>query len=189
MERRSLIARECKRWGWQEINGLDGHGYSRADLRRPAIKAAIEALGDGNGDCLVVAKQASEVSLAELAALIGRAQKSSWGLVAIDCGPNGGKNTNGTRILLATFAQFDRRLIAQRTREALAQKRREGVILGRPRSLPSAVVRRIQRSRGAGDSFPRIAESLNADNVPTAQGGVRWYPATVRAVYISRARD
>jgi DNA invertase Pin-like site-specific DNA recombinase len=39
---------------------------------------------------------------------------------------------------LATFAQFERRLIAQRTREALAVKRAQGVRLGRPPALDPA---------------------------------------------------
>ena len=33
-----------------------------------------------------------------------------------------------------------------------------------------------------------IADGLNADRVATAQGGLRWYPATVRSVAISAER-
>jgi DNA invertase Pin-like site-specific DNA recombinase len=69
--------------------------------------------------------------------------------------------------MLATFAQFERRLIAQRTREALAVKKAAGVRLGRPPVLPASVVRRIQRQRANGDSLRRIAEDLNAAAVPT----------------------
>ena len=36
--------------------------------------------------------------------------------------------------------------------------------------------------RASGVSFGKIAAALNADDVPTAQGGKRWYPATVKAV-------
>jgi predicted ATPase len=42
------------------------------------------------------------------------------------------------------------------------------------------VVRRMQRERTAGKSLAAIADGLNASGVPTAQGGRRWYPATVR---------
>ena len=84
--------------------------------------------------------------------------------------------------MLATFAQFERRLISQRTREALAVKRASGVRLGRPPTVPQTVVRRIKLQRARGDSLRKIAEDLNDSGVPTAQGGARWYAATVRGI-------
>jgi hypothetical protein len=84
--------------------------------------------------------------------------------------------------VLATFAQFARRLIGQRTREALAAKRAQGVRLGRPRAVPQRVVSRIRRERKAGLTLAAIADGLNADAVPTAQDGRQWWPATVRTV-------
>ena len=86
--------------------------------------------------------------------------------------------------MLATFAQFERRLISQRTREALAVKRASGVRLGRPPAVPSAVVRRIHRQRARGDSLRKIADDLNEARVATAQGGAQWYAATVRNVLL-----
>jgi DNA invertase Pin-like site-specific DNA recombinase len=83
--------------------------------------------------------------------------------------------------VLATFAQFERRLIGQRTREALAAKRAAGVRLGRPLSLPVEVRDRIAADRDGGLSLASIADKLNADGVPTAQGGRQWWPSTVRA--------
>ena len=76
------------------------------------------------------------------------ASKQGWALVALDCAvdtttPAGEAMAN----VLATFAQFERRLIGQRTREALAAKRASGVRLGRPVSLPSAVSKRIAAER------------------------------------------
>ena len=76
--------------------------------------------------------------------------------------------------VLATFGQFERRLISQRTKEALAVKKASGVRLGRPPTVPSSVVRRIQRLRARGDSFRKIAAGLNEARVPTAQGGAQW---------------
>ena len=84
--------------------------------------------------------------------------------------------------VLATFAQFGRRLIGQRTREALAAKRASGVRLGRPVSLPPDVRERIVSARKAGHSLAAIADMLNEEQVPTAQGGRQWWPSTVRAV-------
>ena len=41
-------------------------------------------------------------------------------------------------------------------------------------------INRIRTERAAGNSLAAIANGLNADHVPTAQSGSRWYPATVR---------
>ena len=51
---------------------------------------------------------------------------------------------------MAAFAQFERRLIGQRTREALAKKREQGVVLGRPRSIPEEVAEPIHGYRTEG---------------------------------------
>lgn len=104
-------------------------------------------------------------------------------LVALDCAvdtatPAGEAMAN----VLATFAQFERRLIGQRTREALAAKPASGVRLGRPMSLPVPVRGRVAAERKAGRSLAAIAEILNAEQIPTAQGGRQWWPSTVRAV-------
>jgi hypothetical protein len=38
---------------------------------------------------------------------------------------------------------------------------------------------RIHHERAAGKSLTQIANGLNTDQIPTAQGG-RWHPATIR---------
>jgi DNA invertase Pin-like site-specific DNA recombinase len=69
------------------------------------------------------------------------------------------------------LAQFERRLIGRRTREALAAMRAQGVKLGRPRVVPQRVVNRIVRERKADRSLAAIADRLNADGVAAALGG------------------
>jgi hypothetical protein len=46
--------------------------------------------------------------------------------------------------------------------------------------MPKSVVARMRRERKKGLSYAAIADKLNEAGVPTAQGGRRWYPATVR---------
>ena len=62
----------------------------------------------------------------------------------------------------------------------LAVKKAQGVRIGRPTVMPKAVVTRMRRERAKGLSYAVIADKLNTARVPTAQGGRRWYPATVR---------
>jgi DNA invertase Pin-like site-specific DNA recombinase len=181
---RATIAAECERRGWTLIETVEDAGYSAKDLRRPGIRAVLVELEAGRAQGLVAAKlDRLSRSMIDFTGLMGRARKEGWALVALDCAvdtttPAGEAMAN----VLATFAQFERRLIGQRTKEALDQKRAQGVRLGRPRSLPDAVRERIWRSRAAGETLTAIAEALNRDRVPTAQGGRRWYASTVRAV-------
>jgi hypothetical protein len=48
-----------------------------------------------------------------------------------------------------------------RTREALAVRRDQGVVLGRPRSTPDDVVARVLRERTEGKTAYAIARDLN----------------------------
>jgi DNA invertase Pin-like site-specific DNA recombinase len=71
-------------------------------------------------------------STLDFAALMATAQKQSWALVALDCAVDTSTPAGEAMAhLLATFGQFDRRLIGQRTKEALAAKKASGVRLGR----------------------------------------------------------
>ena len=55
---------------------------------------------------------------------------------------------------------------------------------GRPRTLPRDVVERIRLDYARGRGLAEIARVLTAEGVPTAHGGRRWWPSTVRAVLV-----
>lgn len=181
---RQAIVAECEHRGWQLVDVFDDAGYSAKDLRRPGVQAALEILRAGDAEALVVAKlDRLSRSMLDFAGIMAAAQRQGWGLIALDCAvdtttPAGEAMAN----VLATFAQFERRLISQRTKDALAVKKAQGVRLGRPRQLPSEVVERIVFERGEGKTLSAIAKLLTDDQVPRAQGGKRWYASTVRAV-------
>ena len=100
-----------------------------------------------------------------------QARRGGWELItcdlAIDTSTPAGE---ATASMMAVFSQLERRLISQRTREALAIKKSQGVRLGRPSGLPREVVERIISARTDGYSLRRIAAGLSADGIPTAQG-------------------
>ena len=87
----------------------------------------------------------------------------------------------------ASFAQYERRLIGQRTKDALDVRRRQGVRLGRPTEIGPDLVERIAGDRERGASLRSIADALTREGVPTVHGGVRWYASTVREVLRSSA--
>jgi DNA invertase Pin-like site-specific DNA recombinase len=182
----AAIVAECKRRGWELVDTIEDAGYSAKDMKRPGVQKALRALEAGEAKALVVAKlDRLSRSMLDFAALMATAQKQHWALVALDCAVDTSTPAGEAMAhVLATFGQFERRLISQRTKEALAVKKASGVRLGRPPSLPQPVVRRIQRLRNRGLSLRAIAENLNDAGVPTAQGGKQWYVATVRHVLL-----
>jgi DNA invertase Pin-like site-specific DNA recombinase len=187
---RSRIRAECRQRGWELAEVFEDAGASGKALSgRPALAAALSALRGGEADGLVVAKlDRLSRSLLDFAGLMDRAQREGWALVILDIGvdtstPSGEMIAN----VMATFAQFERRLIGQRTKDALAVKKREGVKLGRPVSLPPKVVRRIVEERSRGRSLRQIADGLNENGTPTGHGGARWYGSTVKAI-LSRSQ-
>jgi DNA invertase Pin-like site-specific DNA recombinase len=184
-QRRAIVA-ECRRRGWELVETIEDAGYSAKDLKRPGVQEALRSLEAGEAKALVVAKlDRLSRSMLDFAALMATAQKQSWGLVALDCVVDTSTPAGEAMAhVLATFGQLERRLIGQRTKEALAAKKAAGVRLGRPPTVPQSVVRRIRRQRARGDSLRAIAVGLNEDGVPTAQGGVQWYAATVRHVLL-----
>jgi DNA invertase Pin-like site-specific DNA recombinase len=179
---RRAIAAACGRRGWRLLEAGEETGLSAEELQRAGIAAALRLLALADGKTLVAAKRGRlSRSLRDLTGPLAAAQQQGWALVALACAletttPAGEQLAT----LLAAFAPFERRLISERTRQALAVKRAQGVRLGRPPTISQYVLDRIRRERAAGQSLTAIANGLNADRVPTAQGGRRWYPATIR---------
>lgn len=181
---RATIRRECERRGWQVVDVIEDAGFSAKDLRRPGVRTALEELERGRADALVVAKlDRLSRSMLDFTAVMAKAQKEGWALVALDCAvdtttPAGEAMAH----VLATFAQFERRLIGQRTREALAIKKKQGVRLGRPQAIPPRLARRIRTMRSRGLTLAAICDKLNGEGVPTPHGGSMWRPTSLRSV-------
>lgn len=179
---RSAIIAECQRRGWELIEIAEDIGSGKS-LKRPGVNAALAALAAGDAKALVVAKlDRLSRSMLDFARIMSTAQKESWALVALDVNvdtstPSGEAMAH----MLATFAQFERRLISERTKAALAQKRAAGVRLGGAPEIPPEVEARIRRDRADGVPYRKIAEALNTQGVPTARGG-RWHLSTVQRV-------
>ena len=96
--------------------------------------------------------------------------------------------------MLAGFAEFERNMIAERTTAALAYKKarrevfnhlpfgfnaKDGALAPDPKE--QAVIARMATLRKEGTSYNVIANVLNADKVPTKQGGI-WRSQTVKNI-------
>jgi DNA invertase Pin-like site-specific DNA recombinase len=186
---RSAIRVEAERRGWFEVDFITDAGYSARSMRRPGLQGALAALKRGSASVLVVSKMDRlSRSLLDFAGIMQTAQREGWALVALDSPADLSTPTGEAMAsVLAVFAQLERRLISQRTKDALAERRKAGVVLGRPRALSAATERRILAEHAAGNGCSVIARALTAEGVRTARGGVKWHPNVVRQVVMSRA--
>ena len=182
----AAIRQECGRRDWRLLGMEVDAGISGKALHRSGLDRALELCRSGQASSLVVAKlDRLSRSMQQAVALLAAAQHEGWTLVPLDLGldlttPSGEAMAH----MLATFAQFERRMIAARTRDAMAVARARGVRIGRPAELPDAVVERITSERLAGRTLQAIADSLNSDRVTTGHGAPLWRPSSVRAVVL-----
>ena len=181
---RAAILAEVERKGWRLVEMVEDAGYSAKSLDRPGMASVLALLRSGAAGALVVAKlDRATRSTIDAANLLAQSRSEGWAFVALDLGVDTTTPTGElVASVMAAVSQWERRAIGQRTRDALAAKRAQGVALGRPVVLDDLVAGRIRSARADGKGWTAIAAELNADGIPTAHGGVKWYPSTVRAV-------
>jgi DNA invertase Pin-like site-specific DNA recombinase len=179
------IAREATRRGWSDVRAFTDAGISGKSMDgRDALADALAFVEGQRGSILVVAKlDRLTRSLRDFAELLERSRRRGWALVALDLNVDT-SSPSGEMLasVVASVAQYERRIIGARTREAMAAQTRQGAHFGRARGVPESVRRSIVELRASGQSHERIAKRLNEQGVATSYGGVKWYRSTVAVV-------
>lgn len=179
-------------------------GFSAKTISgRRGLARALAALEEGRADGLLVAKlDRLTRSVRDLGHLVDRYFASRWSLVSVSDSIDT-RTAAGRLILnvLTSVAQWEREATAERTREALAHLKAEGVKIGgeafgwrRSDALDEdgrrvivlddeevATIVRICQLRASGASLRTIALALNAESRKTKRGG-RWDATTVRKI-------
>jgi DNA invertase Pin-like site-specific DNA recombinase len=181
---RAAIRLEAKRHGWKLVEIFEDVASGRSLRQRPGLEGAFAAVASGTAEGLIVSKlDRLSRSVQDFSHILARFQRNGWALVVMDLGVDTSTIMGAAMAqMVSVFSELERKRIGERTREALAVKKAQGVRLGRPPALSPKVVRRIERERARGDSLQRIADGLNEAGVPTAHGGARWHASTVRSV-------
>ena len=195
---RAAIETFAKRHGltitaWHEDAGVSG---AAAIEDRPGLMAALAGLR--RGSVLIVAKR-DRIARDTLTALtiertVNRLRAS---IMSADGVGNGDEAADlFMRSIMDAAAAFERGLIKQRTRAALAAKRRAGErtgevpfgwTLGEDGRLVEVeaeqlVLANIKACRAAGMSLRQIAAILTDANVPTKKGRAAWNHNTVASI-------
>lgn len=189
---RAAIRAEAARHGWTLAAIHEDVASGKSLKRRPGLDAALAAVESGEAGGLIVSKlDRLSRSVRDFADLLADFQRRGWALVVMDLGVDTSTIMGAAMAqMVSVFAELERKRIGERTKEALAVKKAEGVRLGRPPELDPKVRAKIRRLEKRGYSLAAIARQLNEDGVPTAHGGARWHASTVRAVLRSaRARQ
>ena len=183
---RAAIAAEAERRGLPIIAECADEGVSGSRHDRPGLTAALDSLDSGAASVLMVAKlDRLSRSVPLVYDVMDRSRRNGWALVALDLGVDtttpAGEMMSG---IASVFAQFERRLISQRTRDALAVRKAQGVHLGRPRAVTDEARARIVQLRGEGLAWRAVADAMTAEGWPTGHGGT-WLANTARRIYLA----
>lgn len=182
---RDTIDQEANRRTWTVEHFAD-EGVSGKSIG-PQLQEVLQLLASGQGNGLIVAKlDRLSRSIVNASNIIEAAQAQGWSLAILDLGVD--LTTAAGRMMamnLVNFAQYERELISERTKSALAAKKRRGERIGRPRAVKPTVIRRIVQARDTGMSYDAIARTLTDAKVLTPLGNPTWQPSTVRRIYAS----
>jgi site-specific DNA recombinase len=119
--------------GWTVLpNHYDDGGCSGASLERPALKELLQKIEAGEIDCVVVYKvDRLSRSLLDFARLMSLFDRHGVSFVSVTQDFNTTTSIGRLTLnILLSFAQFERELIGERTRDKLGAARRKGKWIG-----------------------------------------------------------
>ena len=167
--------------GWTHTADFHDVSSGKRTNGRHGLEEALGMLQRGEADVLVVSKlDRLARSVVDFGKIVRQSTEEGWALKVLD--PDVDTSTASGRLcanVLAAVCEWEADIISERTKAALAQSTKQ---LGGRRVLPDAVRSRIVGMKEYGRTLTEIANTLNDEAVPTAKGGARWYPATIRAI-------
>jgi DNA invertase Pin-like site-specific DNA recombinase len=186
----AAIAAECERRDWKLTHTFTDT-FTGGKISRPGLDQALAVIQPG--DALIVAKlDRLTRSVADLANLLEQSKTAGWHLVALDFGldmstPQGELVAN----VLMSVAQWERRIIGQRTKDGLAAKKAQGqwvskagnvvTQLGRPATITPSVRLLARELHEDGWTTMQIAALFNDMGLPTPRGGQFWRDSSLRS--------
>lgn len=183
------IERAATYHGWDLIGVERDNGKSGANTRRDGYQRALARLKAGDADMLVAARlDRLSRSIADFAKLLADAERQRWKVAVLDVDVNTA-TTNGWLVanVLALLSEWERRMIGERTRAALAGLKAEGK-LGRRSPITPDVQRTIMRLHRNGHSASEIARRLTKQGHSTPSGKPWHHSVVARLIKREEAR-
>jgi site-specific DNA recombinase len=176
-----------------EVEMLREEGRSGKNITgRPVLTAALASLDKGEAEALFVTRlDRLARSTRDFLSIVDRSHKYGWRLALLDLGLDTATYQGRFVVtIMSAMAEMERGMISLRQKD-VHQDRRDnkkvwGVDLGPLPLVEKSISDRISSDRDLGLSYKSIAEKLNSDGVKTVLGGVKWYPSTVRHIYLRK---
>ena len=196
----------CKLYNLDLVDVITDAGVSAKTLDRPGLELVLAKLERKEVDGLLVAKlDRLTRSVADLGKLIEAyfSERKGYRLLAVDDQID--TKTAGGRLVLnvlASVSQWEREVISERTRTAFEAKRARGERWGKvplgyqvaadgktliEHEGEQSAIRRILELRAAGVPIRKIADQLNAEEIPSRAAG--WHASTVQNVLARSGRS
>lgn len=160
---REAIMRYLKYKEVSDYQIYQDEGFTGSNNNRPGFKHMLEALKTGDVDTLIVWKlDRITRSLEDLLGLIKTLKELDIGLYSITENIDA-TNAIGTMMIqiLGVFAQFEKNILAERTKAGMAAKKALGVHCGRKSELsPDMPLRVIRGIEDLGYSYFKVAHDL-----------------------------
>jgi len=122
-----------RREGWVAVPAhYDDGGFTGANMERPALKKLLEAVESGTVDCVVVYKvDRLSRSLLDFTRMLSVFDQHNVSFVAVTQQFNTSTSLGRLTLnILLSFAQFERELIGERTRDKMSAARKKGKWVG-----------------------------------------------------------
>jgi DNA invertase Pin-like site-specific DNA recombinase len=178
------LTAEALHRGWEIVANFHDVSSGRKTNGRYGLEQALAMLKRREADVLVCTRlDRLSRSVSDFARLMEQARREGWQFIALDLGVDTTTAT-GEMVanMLAALAQWERRLISERTKDALAVAKAAGKKLGHPSPLSLQTRRGVLSLRRRGLSAEQIAQRLNAEGVSTPSGRGRWHETMVRRI-------
>lgn len=172
----------ARMWHVLDVTREQGSGK---DLGRERLQHTLKRLADGEADGLVVTRlDRLTRSIGDFVQLVEWFKDAEKTLVVLDFDLD--TSTPAGELIahmMAALAQWQRRVIAENTRNALQEKRRRGepVNQGSVQDRPE-IAAQIRSMHQLGFSYQQICDTLNTSGVPTTRGGALWRPSAIGSV-------
>jgi peptidoglycan hydrolase-like protein with peptidoglycan-binding domain len=185
-EQMAAIEAACRNLGLQLTEVV--RDSAEAGAERPGIQHAIDRLAAGEASCMVVAELGRlSHSAPEVGTIVESLRRRETRLVTATEGLDTSTRSGAEAAdkLVSLSAATDRPpspRVGNRKQRRPARPAERASHRAPPDEYDvPALKERIQSMRESGMTLQAIADRLNAENVPTIRGGVKWRPSSVQA--------